>query len=91
MTDDSEVFKLSPWNKNNKQLTLDDVYTIYEKCGFQNVRNTIIINDLSLYQTAFVHSSYARKKELDGSGKLSDKKMTIIDKPPNVLDLFPDD
>ena len=60
-----ETIKLSPWNKNNKYLTKDDVYRIYTKCGFHNVRETIKINDLSLYQTAFVHTSYSKKQDMN--------------------------
>ena len=37
--------KISPWNEKNRLLTLDDVYTIYETCGFKNVRDIIKIND----------------------------------------------
>ena len=62
-TTEEETFKLSPWNEHNRLLTENDVYYIYEKCGFQNVKETIKINDLSLYQTAFVHSSYVKKTQ----------------------------
>jgi len=51
--------ELYPWNKKNKLLTKDDVYRIYEAAGFSNARNLITINNLELYQTAFVHSSAA--------------------------------
>ena len=36
--DNEKSVKLSPWNENNKKLTTDDVYAIYERCGFKNVK-----------------------------------------------------
>lgn len=90
-TEESEYFKLCPWNRNNKLLTLQDVYTIYERCGFKNVRSVLQINDLSLYQTAFVHSSYAKKKQFEATGKYADKKIQISDRPEGCLDLFDND
>lgn len=91
--DTTEVYKISPWNENNKLLTVENVYGIYEKCGFRNVRTTIKINNLSLYQTALVHSSYVKKKQYDTitSSKYGDRRVTIQEKPENVLDLFDED
>lgn len=89
-TTEEETFKLSPWNEHNRLLTENDVYYIYEKCGFQNVKETIKINDLSLYQTAFVHSSYVKKTQQEHI-KNSDKKIEITPRPSNALDLFEED
>lgn len=89
--EDPEIFKLSPWNEKNILITRDDVYNIYERCGFKNVRKTIKINDLNLYQTAFIHSSYIKKKQFENLGKYNDKKICIVEKPDNVLDLFTED
>lgn len=77
---------LNPWNPNNKLLTENDVYTILEKGGFKNARNVIKINNLSKYQTAFIHSSYIRKNVFDNIK--TDKKIELVPKPTNVLDLF---
>lgn len=94
-TDDNsaeeKITKYCPWNENNRLITLDDIYKIYEKCGFQNVKKILKINDISLYQTAFVHSSYINKKETDQQGKSLEKKIDYMEKPPNVLDLFDKD
>ena len=60
---DDKVMKISPWNESNKLLTKNDILDIYSKCGFKNVENVIKINDLELYQTAFVHSSYINKRD----------------------------
>lgn len=62
MSDTDEVFKLSPWNENNKLLTKKDVYNFFKKCGISNVENVLKINNLAHYQTAFVHKSYCFKE-----------------------------
>ena len=49
--------------KNNILITKEDVYNIYEKCGFKNVRN-LQINDLNLYQTALYTVHILRKNNL---------------------------
>ena len=82
MSDDKNL-KLSPWNEYNRLLTKEDVYHIYEKCGFQNVRDILKINDLNLYQTAFVHSSYT--KRILTENDINEKK------PKNCVDLQEDD
>jgi ribonuclease-3 len=78
---DDKNIKLSPWNLNNKLLTLDDIYNIYEKAGFTNALNIIKINDINLYQTAFIHTSYT-KNNCENDFK---------NKPRNVIDLFDED
>jgi len=83
-----EILKLSPWNENNVLLKQDDIYYIFERCGFKNVRNTIKINDLSLYQTAFVHSSYTRNLQQTNN---EDRKIEISEKPSGTIDLFDKD
>jgi ribonuclease-3 len=77
---------LNPWNHNNKLITENDIYTILEKGGFKNAKKIIKINDLSRYQTAFIHSSYIRKNVFDSVK--SDKKIELAPKPDNILDLF---
>jgi ribonuclease III len=76
MTDN---LKLNPWNKKNKLLTENDVYNIYSKVGFKNVREIIKINNLDLYQEAFVHSSYSLK---------NNEGIDISNKPNDIIDLF---
>lgn len=57
-TTEDEIFTLNPWNEKNKLLTEENVYNFFKKVGIQNPQSFLKINDLSLYQTAFVHSSY---------------------------------
>jgi len=81
MNTDGTSIKLSPWNPTNKLLNIDDIYAIYKRCGFKNARKIIKINDVNIYQTAFVHTSYTKNgNEID-----------FTNKPENVLDLFDDD
>ena len=79
---------LDPWNNQNYLLTVDDVYNIYEKAGFDNARKLISINNLKFYQTAFVHSSYVKKCIFDSMNKDGNKTIEISEKPENSIDLF---
>jgi ribonuclease III len=71
------------YNRNNRLLTADDVYAIFEKIGFQNARDKIRINDLALYQQAFIHKSYCRNQALAGL------RRTGAD--ADAIELFPED
>jgi ribonuclease-3 len=75
---------LDPWNPKNRLLSKEDVYAIYERAGFIDAKKHIQINDLSRYQTAFVHSSYVRNQYTNQNGQ------TLAPKPDNVIDLFPE-
>lgn len=44
-------------NENNRYLTIDVIKQLFNKINI----NDIIVNDLSIYQQAFVHRSYVRK------------------------------
>ena len=85
MSDDKGL-KLVPWNEHNRLLTEDDVYGIYEKCGFKNVKSILKINNLNLYQRAFVHCSYVSRVLQDG-----EKHIDIKNKPKNCIHLFEED
>ena len=71
--------KLDPWNTNNYKISIEDIYTIFERAGIPNCRDIITISNIDLYQQAFVHGSYIENPEI---------KNTIIDKPEGVLGLF---
>ena len=79
---------LDPWNNNNHLLTKDHIYKIFETAGFSNARECIVINNLSLSQTAFVHSSYVKKCIFDSLNKDGDKPLQISNKPEDALELF---
>lgn len=82
----NERITINPWNTHNKVLTKEDVYTIFTKCGFKNVKGTIEINDLSLYQTAFIHGSYTKKTH-----DTNEENVERVPKPENCIDLYEND
>lgn len=88
MLTSTDNYTIDCWNEANHLITENDIYTIFEKGGFINARNVITINDLSIYQNAFVHSSYVKNKIIE---KQDNKKVILQEKPPNVIDLFDDD
>ena len=70
---------LDPWNSNNHLITKQDVYDIFERTGIQNCKDIIHINNLDLYQQAFVHGSYIENPDI---------KNTIVERPYDILPLF---
>ncbi len=87
MTEETTI-TLDPWNDKNHILKEDHVYSIFEKAGFTNARQLIKINDLSLYQTAFVHASYVKKCIFDSLNKDGTKNIEISNKPDGAIELF---
>ena len=85
---EANSISLDPWNRNNKLLTDDDIYNIFERAGFSNAREVITINNLELYQTAFVHSSYVKKCIFDSVNKDGSKNINISTKPEYAIELF---
>ena len=85
---EENVISLDPWNSKNHLLTQDHVYTILEKAGFSNIRDVMKINNLSLYQTAFVHSSYVKKCIYDSLNKDGTKTIEVSEKPNGAIELF---
>jgi len=66
-------FKSDPYNNINKLITSDEVLNILNKHDIQDYQ----IKDLSLFQKAFVHSSYSEMKDYEE-----------YTKPDNCLSLF---
>ena len=63
-----EKFKANPYNKNNFLINDKEIYTIFTDLGLMNdeiFHKTFKINNISLYQTAFVHTSYTHLKDYD--------------------------
>ena len=85
---EENVISLDPWDSKNHLLTEDHVYTILEKAGFSNIRDVMKINNLSLYQTAFVHSSYVKKCIYDSLNKDGTKTIEVSEKPNGAIELF---
>jgi len=90
-TSDSNYIQIDPWNDKNKLLTKEDVLAIFEKAGFKNANEIVKINNLKYYQTAFVHSSYVKKKIEEGiamKGSNENKKVMLTDRPKDAIELF---
>ena len=85
---EENIISLDPWNSKNHLLTEDHVYIILEKAGFSNIRDVMKINNLSLYQTAFVHSSYVKKCIYDSLNKDGTKTIEVSKKPQGAIELF---
>lgn len=63
-----EKFKANPYNRNNLLIDEETIYTIFTDLGLMNdeiFHKTYKINDISLYQTAFVHTSYTHLKDYE--------------------------
>ena len=67
-----DKFKSNPYNSKNVFLTHDDVSNIMKSLNITNFK----CNNLSLYQTAFVHKSYTQLKDYEE-----------YDKPSGVMEL----
>ena len=87
MSADSTI-NLDPWNSKNHLLTRDHVYEIFEKAGFSNARSVITINNLEVYQMAFVHSSYVKKCIYESMNKDGTKNIEVTAKPDHAIELF---
>ena len=78
-TDESEVKVIvNTYNFNNELITENDIKSILEKYEIENV-----INNLAIYQKAFIHKSYSKKdpKELG-------ENVVFAEKPEGALELF---
>ena len=61
-----EKFKANPFNRNNILIDEETIYNLFTDLGLMNndyFHKTYKINDISLYQTAFVHTSYTHLKD----------------------------
>lgn len=85
---EENIINLDPWNNKNHLLTQDDVYTIFEKAGFSNIREVLKINNLAYYQTAFVHSSYVKKCIYESFNKDGTKTIEVTNQPEGAIPLF---
>ena len=66
-------FKYDPYNFSNREITHSDILNILSKHNIQDYK----IQDLSLFQQAFIHTSYCHMKDYEE-----------YEKPENCLPLF---
>lgn len=76
--EDEGKTKINPFNLNNKLISKEQVENIFRQEGVDKT-----ISDLSIYQRAFVHKSYQKKKENSSSGD----DIELVEKPKESLDL----
>ena len=68
---------ISPWNFKNRLITEKELQSIFDTIG---IASKIRINDLNLYQRAFVHSSYVKET---ADQALSNHKVVKIQECPS--------
>ena len=68
----------NPFNAENREITLNEVQSILRTYGI-----SAKINNLSLYQRAFIHRSYARRPALENTKA----NIMIVDKPGGCMSL----
>ena len=76
--DTEEGLIFNPFNENNKEIKLSDVQSILKRYGLPG-----IVNNLNLYQRAFVHQSYTKRPSLENEKQ----NITILEKPKDCLPL----
>jgi len=75
-TDQGLLF--NPYNSINKEITLNTIQCILSKYGI-----SAKINNLNLYQRAFIHKSYTKRPFLENT----ELNINIAEKPVNCLSL----
>ena len=68
----------NPYNTSNIEITLNDVQSILTKYGIPGN-----VDNLKLYQRAFVHRSYTKRPHLENAAQ----NITIVEMPPNCMSL----
>lgn len=74
----NEVIIYNPFNPINVKITVSEVQTI-----LTNYNLPPIINNIALYQRAFVHRSYTKRSDVENE----QQKITVVDKPNDCLAL----
>ena len=75
-TEEGLIF--NPFNPLNIKITLDDVQCILSKYGIPPT-----INNMALYERAFVHRSYTKRPNFENIAQ----NITIVDRPPDCMPL----
>lgn len=75
-TDEGLTF--NPYNPQNREITLSEVQSILREYGI-----TAPVNNLALYQRAFIHRSYTKRPVLENEAA----NVTIMEQPPDCMPL----
>ena len=78
--------KVNPYNQNNKFITSNDIINIMETLNINNFK----VNDILLYQTAFIHKSYCKELYEDTDFKNIDESMDLQDKSYETMEFLGD-
>ena len=78
VTDFGDGLTFDPFNQINKEITLNEVQSILNRYGI-----SAKVNNLALYQRAFVHRSYTKRPAMENAAA----NVTIVDKPHDCLSL----
>lgn len=80
-----EVVKIDPFNPRNEAIDDVDIAKILKRVGI-----TIDVNDIALFQQAFVHRSYVKSKVEAMAKKTVEGEAMIAECPKYCVDLFED-
>lgn len=78
-------FKSNPFNSSNIKISEDDILNILQKHNIQDYT----IKDLSLFQKAFVHTSYCKMKDYE-SYENTDNSLNLFDESYETLEFLGD-
>lgn len=82
---DKEKFTANPYNKNNKLIECSDIINIMNKHNINNLK----INNINIYQTAFVHKSYCKLSDYSAY-KNENNSLELQDKSYETLEFLGD-
>lgn len=78
--------KVNPYNQNNKFITSNDIINIMETLNINNFK----VNNILLYQTAFIHKSYCKELYEGSDFKNIDESMDLQDKSYETMEFLGD-
>ena len=78
--------KVNPYNQNNKFITSNDIINIMETLNINNFK----VNDILLYQTAFIHKSYCKELYEDTDFKNIDESLDLQDRSYETMEFLGD-
>ena len=73
-----EGLTFNPYNSHNREITLNEVQSILCEYGI-----TAPVNNLALYQRAFIHTSYTKRPAMENEAA----NVTIMDRPSECMPL----
>ena len=78
--------KVNPYNLNNKFITSNDIVNIMETLNISNFK----VNNILLYQTAFIHKSYCKELYEDTDFKNIDDSLDLQEKSYETMEFLGD-